>query len=312
MIHHTNTLEKAVREYIDEICPSKATDSYYSSLVRRYSFNLFEALINRPFQTPQRYSLFDEYRKNFYSLALYGDSDDIIRDPSADPMHYKILYHEFVDNVENNTDEDDTLDRLILAAETKISEIIPVDSELYTLINNYYDAHSDAEKEFAVLLDRISDYSEDDNGIPLFAIYPNPKRDELIRILKESENDITTDANSSGISKEEYDKHFFGSEKTEAGIVDEFRTDVSILQQILNVQVMNAIAIEIPYFDLIDGNITALKASLENSPFTRFINKYKELILSEKYRRLEEDNERRKKRAEILSEISEIVEKETE
>lgn len=244
---------------------------------------------------------------NFYSLALFGAINDSQINPSTQAMHYQILFHEQLDT-DNNTDEDN-IGSLIIMAENKIGEVIAVDSELYDLIvafiNNY---GSDAENNFRGILDQIDILPETvDKGLPLFAIIPNPKRDKLIELLRSVDPNSHFDGTSGIMSLDSYKKHFINYSKTNESIKDEFKTDIIILKNILDTQVMNAISIETPFMDLVEQNVLCLKESLDKSDFTSFVNQYKELLLDEKYRSLKAENERKQMQAEIIKEIENIV-----
>ena len=300
-------LRTAIEEYISGRCSTVAAEGYYSSLIRRYSRCIFEVLIQFPFSEPSRYDKFEEDRMNFYSLALFGAINDSQINPSTQAMHYQILFHEQLDT-DNNTDEDN-IGSLIIMAENKIGEVIAVDSELYDLIvafiNNY---GSDAENNFRGILDQIDILPETvDKGLPLFAIIPNPKRDKLIELLRSVDPNSHFDGTSGIMSLDSYKKHFINYSKTNESIKDEFKTDIIILKNILDTQVMNAISIETPFMDLVEQNVLCLKESLDKSDFTSFVNQYKELLLDEKYRSLKAENERKQMQAEIIKEIENIV-----
>lgn len=299
-------LRTAIEEYISSKCSTVAAEGYYSSLIRRYSRCIFEVLIQFPFSEPSRYDKFDEDRMNFYSLALFGAINDSQINPSTQAMHYQILFHEQLDA---NSGSDSDISSLILMAENKIGEVIPVDSELYDLIVAYKDNYGEnAENNFRGLLDQIDVMPESvDKGIPLFAIIPNPKRDKLIELLRNNKPDMHIDGTTGIMSLDAYKKHFINYTKSNDSIKEEFKTDIIILKSILDAQVMNAISIETPFMDLVEQNVICLKESLDKSDFTSFINQYKEQLLDEKYRSLKAENERKQMQAEIIMEIENIV-----
>lgn len=299
-------LRTAIEEYISSKCSTVAAEGYYSSLIRRYSRCIFEVLIQFPFSEPSRYDKFDEDRMNFYSLALFGAINDSQINPSTQAMHYQILFHEQLDE---NSGSDSDISSLILMAENKIGEVIPVDSELYDLIAAFKGNYGDnAENNFRGLLDQIDILPETvDNGLPLFAIIPNPKRDKLIELLRNNEPDTYSDGTTGIMSLDAYKKHFINYTKNNDSIKEEFKTDIIILKNILDKQVMNAISIETPFMDLVEQNVICLKESLDKSDFTSFINQYKEQLLDEKYRSLKAENERKQMQAEIIKEIENIV-----
>lgn len=299
-------LRTAIEEYISSKCSTVAAEGYYSSLIRRYSRCIFEVLIQFPFSEPSRYDKFDEDRMNFYSLALFGTINDSQINPSTQAMHYQILFHE---QLNANSGSDSDISSLILMAENKIGEVIPVDSELYDLIVSFKCNYNDnADNYFRGLLDQIDVLPETvGTGIPLFAIIPNPKRDKLIELLRNIAPDTKIDSTTGIMSLDAYKKHFMNYTKSNDSIKEEFKTDIIILRNILDAQVMNAISIETPFMDLVEQNIICLKESLDKSDFTSFINQYKEQLLDEKYRSLKAENERKRMQAEIIKEIENIV-----
>ena len=300
-------LHEAVRNYIVSVCSNTAPEGYYSSLIRRYSGNLFEILIACPFSDDIRFDKFNEEKKNFYSLSLFEDSADERLDPTTRPMHYQMLFHELLEA--SGSADMEISEKLILKAEKKIGEIIPAQTELHGLIKDFAAAHGDnAESDFDNVLSNLSNTAaEDEKGIPLFAIVPNPMREKLVSLLKGDKPVSANSVHTAAFSKEKYREFFKSYEKDIEKIKDEFNTDIEILKAILSNQVMNATAIEIPFLDLVHQNVTSIKESLEKADFTSFINRKKELILDEKYKRLKSEHERKAMQAEIIHEIESIV-----
>ena len=303
-------LHDAVIDYVRKICKSTAPEGYYSSLIRRYSGNLFEVLIAAPFSSEARRSKFYDERKYFYSLSLFDSQDNEVIIPSEKPMHFQILFHEQIESDKIRGG----FDRLLIMAEKKIHEIIPAQTELYELIVIYAESHGEkAEADFRILLTEIEDVKiENDNGLPLFSINPNPAREKLTGFLKE--NSMSSETYSRHISKftvESYKRAFLTYSKDLKKVKDEFETDICILKNILNNQVMNATSIEIPFLDLVHQNVTSIKESLDRTDFSSFINSHKNELLDEKFKELIRIKEHRQARAEILNEIENIV-KETD
>ena len=311
-----NELEDAIKEYIAERCHNSAPEGYYSSLIRRYSGNLFSVLIRQPFSEDSRYTVFDQERRNFYSLSLFGANDQALSiRPDVQPMHAQILYHEQL-VFDNDINSDDTqLQQMVLLTESKINEPVAVGSELYQLLSKMAaDNPQDAIEILNVCLNEIKNTNRTNEGLPLFAITPNPLRIALTEKLK---NRLTTSATvetttGSPLTSEEYYRDYFhdykmSKHKDAASIAEEFTTDVKILSTILNQQVMNAIDIEVPFLDLVEQNVTTLKASLQGLAFVSFFHDHEEKLMKEEFDRLQIENEIKQKRADILKEIEQII-----
>ncbi len=321
-------LEKAIKQYITNKFENFAPEGYYNSLIRRYSGNLFLILIRQPFTEESRFDLFEEERPNFYSISLFGSKEALSIRPDAQPMHAQILYHEQSGDMKRK----ETVscgERLILLAENRIHGIIPENSELYNLLMQLAENQkSDAETILSTILSDLRSRDIREDGLPLFAVVPNPLEEELLHRLRMEISLPTQEIQQVSLTTKEYYLNYFtaykkqhnkgtgisaGGFQTAARMIgEEFREDVEILREILNHQVMNAIAIEVPFLDLVEQNVTTLKKSVQSSDFMGFIRDNEEMILSEEYERLHAENEIKQKRAEILHEIESIIETERE
>jgi len=320
-------LQKSIKQYIKNKFENFAPEGYYNSLIRRYSGNLFLILIRQPFTEESRFDLFEEERPNFYSLALFGSKEALSIRPDVQPMHAQILYHEQADD---RRKEAATFgERLVLLAENRIHEVIPENSELYNLLMQLAEMRkSDAETVLTTILSDLRSKDIREDGLPLFAVIPNPLEEELLHRLRIEISLPSQQISQVSFTTKEYYLNYFinykkqhnkgtgvsaGGFQTAAKIIaQEFKEDVEILKDILNHQVMDAIAIEVPFLDLVEQNVTTLKKSVQSSDFMGFIRDNEEMILSEEYERLHAENEIKQKRAEILHEIETIIETERE
>lgn len=299
-------IQESIKKYISQQCSNTAPQGYYNSLIRRYSRNLFEILISTPFGNDARYRKFDEERRNFYSLSLFGDENNIQVRPDSQPMHYQILFHQQMTADDKPSDE--LLSNAIVMTEAVTHEVVAVNSTLYLYLKQFcekYEGEALPELERLLAQLPVPDTTEGID-IPLFAVRENPavtKLTELLRGKLESESEET----ASRLTEQEYIRFFHNYRKNLEEIPQEFRMDVCILKNILNEQVMNAVCIEIPFLDLVKQNIISLQESLETSEFTSFINREKSRILEKKYSDLNEENEKRRRRMEIISEIDGIL-----
>lgn len=309
-------LEEAIKKYIAERCRNSAPEGYYSSLIRRYSGNLFYVLIRQPFSEDSRYDEFDRERRNFYSLSLFGaDDESLTVRPDVQPMHAQILYHEQLDLVDNDNCDDLILQQMIMMSESKIMEPVAVRSELYQLLEKLLNENpDDALKILSGYLNDIQQNVHIDDGLPLFAVIPNPRREELIEKLKSGRTSAASaeTISASMVSRAYYNDYFNEYRKSKnkdtASIIEDFKIDLKILSTILNQQVMNAIAIEVPFLDLVEQNITTLKTALQSlSTFMTFFRENESILMKEESDRLRIEKELKQKRAEILKEIEQIV-----
>ena len=299
-------MKDSLKRYIADQCGNIAPQGYYNSLIRRYSRNLFEILISTPFGNNARYRKFDEERRNFYSLSLFSNDNDIRVRPDTQSMHYQILFHQKQNKDDVLTNE--LLNHAILMTEDATHEVVAVNSTLYQYLKQFCNKYlNESQLELERILAQLpSPDTTDGIDIPMFAVRENPSVTKLIKLLKEkveSESEETI----SCLTEHQYNQFFRNYKKKLEDIPVEFCEDVCILKNILNEQVMNAVSIEIPFLDLVKQNIISLQESLETSEFTSFINKEKSRILEEKYNRLNEENERRKRRLEIIHEIDGIL-----
>lgn len=309
-------LEEAIKKYIAERCRNSAPEGYYSSLIRRYSGNLFYVLIRQPFSEDSRYDEFDRERRNFYSLSLFGaDDESLTVRPDVQPMHAQILYHEQLDLINNDNCDDLILQQMIMMSESKIMEPVAVRSELYQLLEKLLNENpDDALKILSGYLNDIQQNVHIDDGLPLFAVIPNPRREELIEKLKSGHTSAASaeTISASMVSRAYYNDYFNEYRKSKnkdtASIIEDFKIDLKILSTILNQQVMNAIAIEVPFLDLVEQNITTLKTALQSlSTFMTFFRENESILMKEESDRLRIEKELKQKRAEILKEIEQIV-----
>ncbi len=308
---HYDELISDISDYVHKKCYSTAPDGYYTSLIRRYSGCLFKTLISTPFAFESRYKAFDQDRKNFYSLSLFDNEIDDTIKPSNQPMHGQILFHTNITELtDNDSDDKAPLRNVILLAENKLNQVIPVHSETYKLIDEFMQKYD--ETAFRMILSEIRTFSNDNSeGIPLFALNPNPAFEELNSKLKAAlSSQNTSDKTFDSLSEQTYHNFFWNYNKTVQSIKEEFISDVLILKNILDKQVMNAVSIEIPFLDLVDQNILSLREGLATD-FNVFINERKNLILEDKYRSYNDEMERKRKQQEILKEIEMIFDSES-
>lgn len=322
-------LQEAIRRYVKEHSKNIEVNGYFDSLVRRYSGNLFLVLIDRPFASSARFNDFHKERRNFYGLALFGSKgvEEIMKTPlDEQPLCTKILYH-ITGQQTVDFSVKEILSQLILMTEERIHEPVAVESELYELLFKLTELEKEGAKyELQNILSSLQSPDIRTDGLPLFAVLPNPIKDELTEVIRTRLKYAPKTGNVVQATRDCYDRYFIGRPEIAikkerptpenipqmaSVIAEEFRTDVEILKEILSVEVVEAINIETPFLDLITRNSEAIKTSIDNADFMNFFDENENKILCEKYKELYTEKEIRDKKKEILHEIETIIDKES-
>ncbi|MCM1524900.1 MAG: dynamin family protein [Ruminococcus sp.] len=299
-------ISENVSKFIETHKTGSEPEGYYSSLIRRYSRDLFEILIVCPYGKEDRYVKFCEEKMNFYSLSLFGEDYDQSVLPGRQPMHSQILFH-----TDPSGKDEDILSSALIYVEKIIGEVILVNNKLYRIIADFAEKYKkDTLNRLNELLGHYKPVSADKQFEP--AIYPQetPLKEQIYKTL---ENDIKSEdihPVSNEITEVEY-RNYFESNECGKNIKEELAEDLRVLHDILNNQVMKAISIETPFIDLVDDDIRGIVKGVDgdaNSDFIGFIRDNAEKLLADKAEQAIKDREKREKQRKILEEISEIQE----
>ncbi|MCM1330319.1 MAG: dynamin family protein [Ruminococcus sp.] len=297
-------LNERITEFIRKHIKNSAPAGYYSSLIRRYSRDLFEILIGIPYALPERYMKFESQKMNFYSLSLFDVNYDVSVLPGKQPMHSQILFHIMPSDVSNSI-----LENAVLLVENIIQEVILVNDKMYKLLDKFVSINKN--NSLDRLRELLSSYNYSDKNTEFTpAIYPqnNPVKESIYEIISNDIDAGNTAVDSAEITMQEYKNYFVSYEKSLEKIKEEFDDDLFMLHDILNNQVMKAIAIETPFIDLIKQEISDIIDSTKDPAFLDFIDEYAEQILAEKAEQALKDRAKREMQQKILAEISTILE----
>jgi len=133
-----DSLSEKVSIFINEHIKNSAPAGYYSSLIRRYSRDLFEILIGIPYAVPERYTKFEKEKMNFYSLSLFDANYDASILPGKQLMHSQILFHSIPsENVS------DIMMNAVVLTENIINELIMFNDKLYTVLTEFVGIYKD-------------------------------------------------------------------------------------------------------------------------------------------------------------------------
>lgn len=298
-----SALNMEVEEFIQKSIKNSVPNGYYSSLIRRYSRDLFEILIGIPYAVPERYAKFESQKMNFYSLSLFDVNYDVSVLPGKQPMHSQMLFHIMPSN-----DTGDNLKQAVLHIERIIQEILLVNDRLYKLICEFVEINQDKSVDRLKVL--LKEFNSSEKNTPYSPIiYPqgNKVKDTIYEIIKEDIDSVDVIESPAEITVQEYKNYFVSYEKSLDSIKKEFDDDLFMLHDILNNQVMKAIAIETPFIDLIKQEISDIIDSTKDSKFLDFIDEHADQILAEKAEQALRNRAKREKQQKILSEISTIL-----
>ena len=107
-----------------------------------------------------------------------------------------------------------------------------------------------------------------------------------------------------------YDRYFTGKRnKTSEEVRNEIHADLDILRNVLQDSVVNAIQLEKPFLALEIQTINALSKSLSGEPFRTFVVQHAQQIAVEQYAGIQEAEQRRQTRENMMREIDGILRK---
>jgi len=152
-------------------------------------------------------------------------------------------------------------------------------------------------------------YSEKEKAFnsTLYHDEDTPIKEAVFQTIRSSVDFNNVEINTSEITSSEYKSFFMYYEKSLESIKCEFKMDLKILHDILENQVMKAIAIEMPFVDLIMQEISDIMDSTREPAFLNFIDENSELILAEKSARILVERSKREKKRAVLKEVTAIL-----
>lgn len=87
-------IDENIDKYLKDIKKNIEYNGYYKSLIDRFSINIIELLIKRPFELERKTQYFDLQQDNFYMLASVDDGKDSDCPINEQPLFSLILKHE--------------------------------------------------------------------------------------------------------------------------------------------------------------------------------------------------------------------------
>ena len=87
-------INENINKYLRDIKKNIEYNGYYKSLIDRFSINIIELLIRRPFELERKTQYFDVQKDNFFMLASVDDGKDDDCPINAQPLFSLILKHE--------------------------------------------------------------------------------------------------------------------------------------------------------------------------------------------------------------------------
>lgn len=284
------------KDYIESFFNDFNFNIIHKALTLRFSDEVFEILINKPFLMPDRMEFFQDNIENLVSLALYSQNvRDIIRsdsrlDATNLPMINSILFHEGIEKqaVNSNITQDDRaiyIKAVINAIKPKLKNEC---SELEALADqtvNWCCENSIDINSFVQTLSTIMPDLRQKN-------YPSEKEFEAIKYYLNSAMDQTiskrigNEQNSKPL-KDRYQEASRLRINSHDWVIERFKEDICILISIISGPVVNAIQLEVPFVANLMDIIDKIKQSVQDKS-TQFIDFYGKAYAKSEYQKVEE------------------------
>lgn len=284
-------LKTHVTNYLEAIKGNINEDGYYLSLIERFARKVFEILIIHPYMSYARLETFENHLSDFYSLTMfYKHRDDEL--PIGDqPMLGQLLYHEADNNQAN-------VKKIVSEALDLISTVAGISStqSLVKLLEKIVLNKGNVLEDIKKLLVRLD--CPQDNKLNILQIMLNRE------FLKDEPCD---DSPKTNLHDEYLEKMTSYRSNTYEWVKSSINEDIQILQDILINAVVPAIGIEVPFISRVTKVFEDLEASFETDIFDDFIQSHIKKIKSECFNKLQKEAADRRIKAEIVSEINQIL-----
>lgn len=285
-------LHETVREFIERKKDSDENNGYYRSLVERFSSDLFEILIRSNLGSEGRWNFFQKELSNFYSLAMFDVNRNMSLPIDRQPLYYALLFQD-ENYVSMQKYAEDSFNEVISIIGTEFQD----DMEIKEVTRHY--AFIKGEKAVEEIRNKYAKCKD---------------RESLLRRINNELEDLqefgSKSKNDEKITSDSYNKFFIGknTSQNEDTIRQYIEKDIKILQQVLQNVALNAINIEKPFLSLETHTIEKMRELLDSDEFDSFLNANISLILSEQFRDIEEEENKRRIKQEICQKIKTILE----
>ena len=303
-------LREAVRDYVDRRKAGRVRDgsyeSYYDSLVSRFTMDLFELLLRFPFGEDVRWEKWDAEKQIFFSLAMFDPEMNPKKTPDCQSFHYLLLFHSRDPKLSSLKFQEameqvkkyvlDFIGSQVLSRDTldMIRKLVLSDPEgAYTILRQKLEnsGQSQAKSSSWLAASRNELPSERLNRV-------NSTLTDLTRGAAEKEMFLDVETYRMLFQKR--------PPKTKESVREEINEDIRILHQVLTETAVYAICLEKPFLDLELRTIHNLLLSL-GEDFRVFVKDHIRLIVPEQYHSLDEKQRRSMNRNRIRAEIKEAL-----
>lgn len=295
-------IKSMVKEYIENYFTDFNFTIIHKALTLRFSDEVFEILINKPYLMPDRLEYFQNNLENIVSLALYTQNvRDTIKSNNAIntnnlPMINNILFHENVPDTNNNVN---------ITEEEKNIFINTIDDTLKSRIN-YHDI--DTKTLAGISVGWCCDNNVDINSFISILRktmpdiksrqYSRQKETEAIKYYLNNtiehfnntsiKNTNTTSTVNTVSLEKKYSEVSKTRENTHEWVIESFKNDIRILIDIISGPVVNAIQLEVPFVANITDIIDKIKQDVQERS-TVFIEFFGRVYPKSEYKKFEEN-----------------------
>lgn len=284
------------KEYIEKFFNDFNFNIIHKALTLRFSYEVFEILINKPFLMPDRMEYFQDNMENIVSLALYSQNvRDAIRndsriDATSLPMINSILFHEGFDHSNTNVDlsqNDITayIGAIIKTISPKLqNECAKLESLAEQSINWCLDNAIDINYFIRTLNSVMPDLRRNK--------YSSEKEFEAIKYyLNQTMDQVMSQKMQNAQNSKPLRERYLESSKSRINshdwVIEKFKEDICILISIISGPVVNAIQLEVPFVANLMDIIDKIKQNVQDKS-AQFIDFYGKVYPKSEYKKVEE------------------------
>ena len=289
-------IKSMAKEYVESFFNYFNFNAIHKALTLRFSDEVFEILINKPFLMPDRVEFFQDNIENIVSLALYGQNvrDAIRSDSRIDaanlPMINSILFHEgFSQQIRSNDNASSVKITYISAVKRAIipklqNECPDLDSLAEQTVNwcceNSIEISYFVQTLNSVMPDLKQNKYTRAKEFEAIKYYLNAAMDQVVsQRMRNAQNtkplkDRYLEASKSRVNSHEW-------------VIERFKEDICILISIISGPVVNAIQLEVPFVANLMDIIDKIMHNVQDKS-AQFIDFYGKVYPKIEYQRVEE------------------------
>lgn len=311
-------IKALAKEYVERYFNDFNFTIIHKALTLRFSDEVFEILINKPFLMPDRMEFFQNNIENIVSLALYGQNvrDTIKKNSRIDaaelPMINSILFHDGVAQqiISSDISQKDKLMYIKAIEDTIKPKLLNECAELSSLTEqtfnwcceNGIDINLFIQSLNIVMPDlRFQEYTKE-KEYEAIKHYLNETMDQVVS--KPSKNDKKPQ-----LLNERYLEVSKSRKNTHEWVIESFKEDICILISIISGPVVNAIQLEVPFVANLMDVIDKIKQDAQDRS-TQFIDFYGKVYPKSEYRQVEKNEAIRQTNSEkqaILDSVNSLL-----